>query len=127
MKRTIDKKQLKEEMLQAINHMKEHDKEGGCTYWYLDTNLNGNDWAIVIGWSEVERDTYELRMKVAFQPSNSIMQCDYDVDWMMAYDRITSEVYDCDLAIYEENIDEDIDWLLEYYDSEIINIIKGGM
>ena len=39
-------------------------------------------------------------MKIAFQPKNSGMQCDYDVDWLLPYDKQG----DCDV--------EDCEWHL---------------
>ena len=56
-----------------------------CGTWYTDLGYyNGNRWAIAIAWMDWENtNNWQLYGKVAYQPSNSIMQCDYDIDWMM--------------------------------------------
>lgn len=97
----------------------------GTYHWNLDTDRNNNDWAIVLGWSDgfesnpddpCTDGTYRLCAKLAYQPNNSMLQCDYDVDWLMPYDEETSEVDDTEISIYPgTDLKETVDWLLERY------------
>lgn len=92
----------------------------GTYHWPLEER-DGNDWAIVLGWSPgFEEDgtkytdgTYGLCAKVAYQPSNSMLQCDYDVDWLMPYDE-SGEVYDTEISISDDT-ESIVDWLLKTY------------
>ena len=121
------KKKLIEEFTNAVEDMRKY-HTNGTYHWYLGTNGN-NNWAIVLGWAdgfeEDENDdcsngTYRLCTKLAYQPSNSIMQCDYDIDWLMPYNEETGDVDDNELCVYSDsNIEEIIDWLLENYSSYI--------
>ena len=86
------------------------DGEEGTFYWELnDADDNRNDWAIVLGWAPddgndetVEFDKcrqvgYSMAVKIAFQPKNYGLQCDYDLDWPLPYDRKgDGEVEDCE-------------------------------
>ena len=111
--------------INAVKEMAQH-KEG-CCHWWLETDNNGNNWAIVLGWQdgyeeddtdELSDGTWHLAAKVAYQPHNSIMQCDYDVDWDMPYDEETMEVYDNEVSIYPHtDLQSVVNWLLECYDS----------
>ena len=57
-----------------------------------------------------------MAAKVAYQPHNSIMQCDYDVDWTMPYDEETGDVWDTDITVYlNDNHKETIDWLINQF------------
>ena len=97
----------------------------GCYHWWLETDNNGNNWAIVLGWQdgyeeddtdELSDGTWHLAAKVAYQPHNSIMQCDYDVDWTMPYDEETGDVWDTDTTVYlNDNHKETIDWLINQF------------
>ena len=54
--------------------------------------------------------------KVAYQPYNSIMQCDYDIDWVMPYDKNTNEVWDTSTTVYLiDNHKATLNWLLEQF------------
>ena len=96
----------------------------GTYHWYLGSDDN-NDWAIVLGWSDgfepeitdpCMDGTWHLCAKLAYQPSNSIMQCDYDIDWQMPYDEETGEVDDNEIPIYSgTDLADVIDSLLECY------------
>ena len=107
----------------AVKEMTQH-KEG-CYHWWLGTDNNGNNWAIVLGWKdgyeeddsdELSDGTWHLAAKVAYQPHNSIMQCDYDVDWTMPYDKETGDVWDTDTTVYlHDNHKETIDWLITQF------------
>lgn len=118
----MNKTKLIKEFVNAVEYMKET-KYNGTYYWYLREDGRGNDWAIVLGWAdgfdERETDeytdgTWRLCVKLAYQPNNSAMQCDYDVDWLMPYDIESGEVDDNEVSIYPNtNLEEVIDWLLE--------------
>lgn len=120
----MTRKQLVKEFKKAVEHMRRtHDN--GTYHWYLHTDENNNDWAIVLGWTdgfEPDEDddctdgTYRLCAKLAYQPHNSIMQCDYDVDWLIPYDEETMEVDDNEVSIHQnDNAEEIVDWLLKCY------------
>ena len=78
--------------------------------WYIELDvINGNRWAIALSWI----NEYELYAKIAYQPSNSIMQCDYDIDWLMPYDEGSGCVNDTEILIHNKEFDEVYaDWLL---------------
>lgn len=88
----------------------------GCCHWDLG-EINGNTWAICLGWESgyesdksdpFSYDEMHLAMKLAYQPQNSIMQCDYDIDWLMPYDPETSAVDDNEETVYHDTDFTDI-------------------
>lgn len=87
-------KSLYDGFAKAVGQLK--DGDNGVHYWKL-ANTNGNIWAIVLGRTD---DDY-IAVKVAFQPNNSIMQCDYSVDWLLPYDKESGEVEDCEWVLYD--------------------------
>lgn len=88
----------------------------GTYHWHLNTDENNNDWAIVMAYMDYDGDGDCLYAKLAYQPSNSIMQCDYDVDWLMPYDENTGEVWDTEMSVDLNNAEYAVAWLLEQYD-----------
>ena len=125
----MNKAKLVKEFANAISNMRKT-HEDGTYYWYLGTDENNNHWAIVLGWLDgFEADetddcmdgTLRLCSKLAYQPCNSLMQCDYDIDWLMPYDEESGEVDDTEIPICSNinmaNIEEIIDWFLEQYSS----------
>lgn len=103
-------------------------KEYGTWYWWLDRS-GDKHWAICIGFNEpteernefVNNEGYQLCAKLAWQPWNSVLQCDYDVDWMMPVGE-DEEVYDTEVVVderfYEEGYSDGIvDWFLEIYNN----------
>lgn len=89
----------------------------GTYHWYLNTDDRSNDWAIVMSYMDYDGDGNErLYAKVAYQPSNSIMQCDYDIDWIMPYDYNTDDVWDTEISISSNTAKADIEWLLDQFD-----------
>lgn len=88
----------------------------GTYHRHLDTDDNGNDWAIVMAYMDYDGDGESLYAKMAYQPSNSIMQCDYDIDWLIPYDEKTGEVWDTELSVDSSNAESVINWLLDYYE-----------
>lgn len=122
----MNKAKLISEFVNAVEYMKKT-KSNGTYYWILGSDDNNNYWAIVLGWSDGfaidENDdctdgTWRLCVKLAYQPCNSLMQCDYDIDWSMPYDEETEEVDDTEYSIYPDTkFEEVIDWLLECYET----------
>lgn len=125
----MNKAKLVKEFANAISNMRKT-HEDGIYHWYLGTDENNNHWAIVLGWLDGfkadETDdcmdgTWRLCSKLAYQTCNSLMQCDYDIDWFMPYDEESGEVDDTEIPIYSNinmtNIEEIIDWFLEQYSS----------
>ena len=120
----MNKIQLVKEFMNAVEDMKKT-KYNGTYHWILGRDKNNNDWAIVLGWADGfdkrENDsctdgTWRLCAKVGYQPYNSLMQCDYDWDWLMPYDEETKEVDNTEIPIYPNtDLMELIDWLLECY------------
>ena len=128
----MDKEVLIKSFKQAVMDMRKN-HSNGTYHWYLHTDDNDNNWEIVLGWQNgFELDetddcmcgTCRLCTKVAYQPNNSIMQ-DYDIDWLMLYDKETMEVYDNEVSIYPDtNLENVLDWLLECYESYKVLEIK---
>ena len=124
----MNKEKLVKEFTNAVIDMRKN-HPNGTYHWHLDTDDNGNDWAIVLGWADgFEEDptddctdgTYRLCAKLAYQPHNSIMQCDYDIDWLMPYNKETGDVDDTELSIFPDSSTyETVDWLLRCYESYV--------
>jgi hypothetical protein len=122
----MNKTKLIKEFTNAVEHMKKT-KANGTYHWLLGTDENNNDWAIVLGWSDgFEPDesddcmdgTYSLCSKIAYQPNNSLMQCDYDIDWTIPYNEETGEVDDTEIAIFSGcDLEYVVNWLLDCYSS----------
>jgi len=100
----------------AVSEVEENHFEG-TYHWHLGSDDNGNDWAIVMAYMDYnDNGNEELCAKLAYQPSNSIMQCDYDIDWLMPYDEESGEVWYTELPVYSaDNAEEIVNWMLNYY------------
>lgn len=94
----------------------------GTYHWIL--KYGDINYALVLGWSDGYEEidnvfhdgTYMLEAKIAYQPYNSIMQCDYDVDWTMPYDKETMEVDDTSVSIEDySEIYNAFDWLMKLW------------
>jgi hypothetical protein len=120
----MDKETIIKEFTEAVQEMRRTHEY--TTYWWcLDDDDKGNTWAIVLGWADgFEEDhddnnldgTWRICAKLAYQPWNSAMQCDYDVDWLMPYDDKTGEVDDNEISIYPNtDLAGVIEWLLKHY------------
>ena len=105
----MDKILLVNKVNEAVEELK-NDK-CGTYFWNLDTDNNGNNWAIVLGFDSEDN----ICVKLAYQPNNSIMQCDYDIDWLTPYDEESGEVDDNELCIEDRVTEEEIGWLLDCY------------
>lgn len=126
----MDKLILMTHIKNAVDNMSK--TKSNCTYhWYLGTDNDDNDWCIVLGWcdgfdsNEIDSysdDTYRLCIKLAYQPSNSLLQCDYNIDWLMPYDEKTNDVDDTEIPIYKDtNLNIEIDWLLNKFKEYELN------
>ena len=103
----IDKRKITTLFTEAVQIMRETHCAG--TYFYKLGVHDNQQWAIVLGWRDgFEADPnddcmdgeYRLCAKLAYQPTNSLLQCGYDIDWLMPYDEETGEVYDTEISIY---------------------------
>lgn len=117
-----NRKQLLKEIKQVVEKelkLPKEEKTIGTYFWKLHKN-DKFTWAIVLAWDENVFNFGDkvLFGKVAFQPNNSMMQCDYDVDWTMPYNKETGEVDDTEVSFHlEDNIEREINWLLDCYES----------
>ena len=119
----MNRNTLAKEFIEAVAEMRR--THGAGTYHWIIGEDEENDWAIVLGWAdgfEPKPDddctdgTWRICAKMAFQSKRNIMQCDYDIDWDMPYDKITGEVDDNEVPIYPDtDLMEVINWLLDCY------------
>lgn len=84
-----------DKLKKAADYLAAHKEKGGCYHWKICANTDDNkDISIVLGWTEYPGkppkyrdkyydDGYRLAVKVGYQPSNSIMQSDYDIDFRL--------------------------------------------
>ena len=87
----------------------------GVYYWKIAVDNKNNQWAIVLGWVYDSEGKYNLAAKLAYQPMNSVMQCGYDIDWLMPYDKDTGEVDDNEVLVNENtDIEHLLDWFEEF-------------
>jgi hypothetical protein len=101
----------------AIKWLNEH--KCGCYFKKVAETEGGTGLYIVIGWGDgYEKaepntpnadDTYRICGKIAYQHSDNIMQCDYDWDWYMPYNKETGDVDDTDGMVEARQFD--VDWL----------------
>jgi len=120
----MKKEQLTKSFIKAVDVMKK--QKEGTYHWTLPIDDDNNNWAIVLGYSdgfdETEQDdftdgSWRLCAKLAYQSKKSIMQCDYDIDWLMPYDELTGEVDNIEMSIYPEtDLISIIDWLWRQYE-----------
>ena len=99
------------ELEEAANDLADNADEGGCYHWKI-ANKDGKYIAIVLGWSggwdknDPDKDKYQdgeyrLAVKIAYQPDNSIMQCDYEIDWTEPWYDDTGDLAEVEDSIYE--------------------------
>lgn len=121
----MDRNTLAKEFTKAVAEMRRTHGDG--TYYWIIGEDEKNDWAIVLGWGngfeenpndDCTDGTWRICAKLAFQSKKSIMQCDYEVDWLMPYDEETMGVYNNEVSIYPNtDLQSVVNWLLECYDS----------
>ena len=109
----FDTKVLAKQLKRAADCLADHKEQGGCfrfnTVEMDDKDINKNV-SIVLGWQDGYDkeddnycdDSYRLCVKVGYQPVNSMMQCDYDVDFNQVYDKETGDVYDTEISLYPD-------------------------
>ena len=114
-------KEIKEKAM--IDNVMEVAKEALTTKDYSGTWFsplfrdNDNLYAVCFAYMDYENnDNYCLFGKIAMQPRNSIMQCDYDMDWNCPIDD-KGDVIDTEISITECTFDNDIKWLLDTWNS----------
>ena len=93
-----------DQLKNAADHLASTKEQGGCYHWKV-CSQGDKDIAIVLGWTngfdkddpskdKYQDDTWRLAVKVGYQPSNSMMQCDYDIDFNLPYNPDTGDVCD---------------------------------
>lgn len=106
----IDVTQLAVDIENCAKQLADMKTEGGC-FWLNPKEIDGKRFAIVIGWlngfDEHENDNFcdkgfRLCVKVAYQSVDSIMQCDYDIDWDEVCLKGTGEVFDTEHPLYPD-------------------------
>ncbi len=80
------------------------ERKCGCCYHEVACTDEGTKLCIVVGWSDGFEeapagtpradDTWRICAKLAYQHANNVMQCDFDLDWTMPYNKDTGEVDD---------------------------------
>lgn len=106
---------LAKRLKEAADNLAENADKGGCytfcQYTIEDDNID-KDVYIVLGWApgydknksdKYCNDGYRLSVKVGYQAVNNIMQTDYDIDFNQVYDKETGDVYDTEIALYEDS------------------------
>lgn len=92
----------------AVSSMLQNEVQQGCAYFKLCNDFYRNIWVIIIGWTEEG-----LRAKVAYQAENSIMQYDYDVDWLMPFNASGNDIWDTDMLISDHiGAKRTLEWLM---------------
>lgn len=109
----IDTKQFAKDLKEAADYLADNKESSGCYRFHTvemeDKGINKNV-SIVLGWQDgydkeddnYYSDGYRLCVKVGYQPVNSMMQCDYDVDFNQVYDKETGDVYDTEISLYPD-------------------------
>lgn len=124
-----EKEELKDKItkqcLSAVERFKKEPLALNSTFTVSLPSQDDNDWAVVFGWTDgfeeaTEKSWYEdgesrLCCKLGFQPDNSAMQCDYDIDWDMPYDESTGEVCDSELNVDESFDESSVEFITQYY------------
>lgn len=94
-------------------------REAGCWYRILEDPENrypDETWALVIGWlpDGEALDGYSAYAGVKTQPSNSVMRCDFDVDWQspLCDDGSVDDTETCIEGMSEKELESAFDWLL---------------
>jgi len=125
-----------DELKKAADYLASTKEQGGCYRWKVYANTDDNkDISIVLGWTDgfdkndpdkdkYQDNTWRLAVKVGYQPSNSMMQCDYDVDFNLPYNPDNGDVCDdCEYCIYEttdfealaKDINHNTSWVIKHW------------
>ena len=96
-----------------------NDKKCGCCFQKVAETDGGTGLFIVLGWQDgydkAEPNTpnadgtYRICAKIAYQHSNNAMQCDFDIDWYMPYNKQTGDVDDTCTEVSATK--HDVKWL----------------
>lgn len=123
-----------EDLKKAADYLASTKEQGGCYHWKVCSQGEQNI-AVVLGWTQFPDeddsnkdkyydDGFRLAVKIGYQSSDSIMQCDYDVDFNLPYNPDTGDVCDdCEYCIYEttdfkslaNDINHNIDWVIKHW------------
>ena len=95
-------------------------REAGCWYRVLKDPENrypDKTCALVIGWlpdGGTLPDGYSAYAGILTQPANSVMRCDYDVDWQapIREDGSVDDTDTCIEGMSEKELESEFDWLL---------------
>lgn len=103
---------MRDKIIVIANDALNSSERSGTWYYKLQRN-DGKLWAICFAWMDYDSTGKDkLYGKVAYQPTNSLMQCDYDIDWLYP----TFDNGDCDVCEYEivkGNVEQVVDSLLK--------------
>ena len=123
MSRLYTKDEIKAALPAAVQNMISQNEPIGTYHWKIK-HIKQNVWAIVLGYSDgfepepnnpYRKGDCNLCIKLAFQPNNSVMQCDYDIDWLMPYED-NGDVDDTELTLSEgDDLNEAVDWLFNQF------------
>lgn len=108
-----------------VNIMKQamFERDFTPTYWQTVLVNAGIRWALVVSWMDYDNDgNWKLYAKLAYQPTNAMLQCDYDVDWLMPYDN--EGVDDTELSLGTDYIPTTIEDAAEWFVSEWVRFEK---
>ena len=123
-----------DELKKAADYLAAHKEEGGCYHWKIYANTEDKtDISIVLGWTGCPNeptkdqdkyydDGYRLAVKVGYQPSNSIMQSDYDFDFRLPCYPTGDLMIECEEIIREST---DFEWLAKNICTEASRVIKN--
>ena len=116
----IDTKVLAKQLKESADYLADHKEQGGCCHFNTvemdDKGINKNV-SIVLGWTDgfdaeeqdkYSDDTWRLAVKVGYQPVNSIMQYDYDIDFNHVWYENTGDVYETEAILYSDSNFESI-------------------
>lgn len=103
-----------------------YDSVNTMSTWFYDLERkDGKRWAIVFAWMDWDNtDEWRFCGKVAYQPTNSMMQ-EYDIDWLMP----TTDDGECDdteTGITSLSLEADVDWLLKEWERVRKEYVDGN-
>lgn len=110
----MTEKDFVESFLEAVKDQW-NKEDNSVNFWeigYKKIKSEKQKIAIVLGWV----DEYGLCVKMAMQPNDSIMQCDYDIDW--------NEIEPSEELIKYEN-DDQIKNIAKRIYNEAIDIVEN--
>lgn len=91
----------------------DEDKKVGCWVYKL-ARKEGNLWALVVGWlPDDDNERREVYGGLAYQPSNSMLQCDLDFDWRMPESGDPEGDLDETLEPLEDYTDAGLSWVFD--------------